>query len=315
MLSSFCPDVVHCHNLFPLLSPAAIRAAWASHTPVVMTLHNYRLMCVSGNFLRDGRSCEDCLGHLPWRGVMHACYQGSKLGSGALATAVSVHRALHTFDRVTLFLADGEFVKQRHEKAGMFAGRIRAKPQFCSATTRRDGPGRYFVYVGRLHPEKGVGVLLEAWRDIDADLVIVGDGPQAASLRASAPARVTFTGELAGDEVPAVLREARALLVPSIWYEGSPRTIVEAYAAGVPVIASRIGALSDVVSDGRTGLLVTAGSPSDWAAAVERLFDDGFSQRLGENAYARWVREFHPERGLAHLEGAYRDAVALARKG
>lgn len=313
LIARFHPDVIHCHNLFPLLSPAVIGTAAARGTPVVMTLHNYRLMCVSGNFLRDGHPCEDCFGHLPWRGVVHGCYQGSVLASGAIAAAVSAHRALRTFDRVALFLADGEFVKRRHLDAGMFAGRIRAKPQFCPATARRVGAGKYFLYVGRLHSEKGVRVLLDAWRDVAAELVIVGDGPEAASLRASAPPRVTFTGQLPGDAIPALMREARALLVPSVWYEGSPRTIVEAYAAGIPVVASRIGALPDVVSDGRSGLLVTPGAVAAWATAVRSLLDDDLAARLGDGAYARWRHEFRPEDGLAHLQRAYRDAIALAR--
>jgi glycosyltransferase involved in cell wall biosynthesis len=300
------PDVIHVHNLYPMLSPAVLRTAAA---PVVMTLHNYRLMCLPATFLRDGRTCEDCLGHGPWRGVVHRCYRGSAAGSASLATALALHRRAGTFRRVTRFLAVSEFVRTKHIEAGIEPDRIAVKPNFVDPLPRRQGPGEYFLFLGRLAPEKGIGPLIEAWREIPARLVVVGDGEERARLAATAPPTVEFHDAVPGDRVGAYLARARALVVPSIWYEGAPRTITEAYAAGVPVIASRCGALPGVVPDGVTGVLAEPGDVPSWRAAVGRLLDDATAVALGDRAFAEWRTSYSPERGIVDLEDAYRAAM------
>jgi glycosyltransferase involved in cell wall biosynthesis len=301
------PDVVHVHNLYPMLSPAVLRTAFA---PVVVTLHNYRLLCLPATFLRDERACEDCLGKLPWRGVAHRCYRGSAGGSAALAASLAVHRRAGTFRQVSAFLAVSEFVRDKHVEAGMDAARIRVKPNFVAAMPRREGPGGGFLYLGRLSSEKGLDRLIGQWRDVPARLEVVGDGPERARLEAAAPENVEFRGAVPPGEVGAYLARARALVLPSICYEGAPRTVVEAYASGVPVIANRNGALPSVVADGVTGLLVDPGSPGGWRDALGRLGDDAASVRLGEGAFAAWHSRYSPEQGLADLEAAYTAVTA-----
>jgi glycosyltransferase involved in cell wall biosynthesis len=301
------PDVVHVHNLYPMLSPAVLRTAAA---PVVVTLHNYRLLCLPATFLRDGRACEDCLGRLPWPGVVHRCYRGSAPGSAALAASLGVHRRVGTFRHVSGFLAVSEFVRDKHADAGMDAARIRVKPNFVAPLPRREGPGGDFLYLGRLSPEKGLDRLVGRWRDIPGRLVVVGDGPDRARLEAAAPNTVEFVGAVPPDQVGGYLAQARALVLPSICYEGAPRTVVEAYAAGVPVIANRNGALPSVVADGVTGLLVDPGNPGGWRDALARLGDDAVSARLGEGAFAAWHSRYSPEQGLADLEAAYTAVMA-----
>src|SRR6266542_5678779 len=156
IMQEFGPDVVHCHNLLPSFSPAVIRVAHSEGSAVVMTLHNYRLMCLPSTFLRDGHVCEDCLGHVPWRGVIYRCYRDSALGSAALATSLSLHRMLHTFDRITLYLAVSKFVRDKYIEAGFPSDRVRVKSNFAWRAARREGPGDYFLFLGRLSPEKGV---------------------------------------------------------------------------------------------------------------------------------------------------------------
>lgn len=302
------PDVVHCHNLFPSLSPTVLRAAHDAGVPTLVTLHNYRLLCLPGTFVRDGRVCEDCLGRSPWRGAWHGCYRGSVGASSALAASVSLHRRLATFDTVTRYLAVSRFVRDRHVLAGMPADRIGVKPNFAWPQPVRRGPGRRFLFLGRLAEEKGVATLLAAWRPSLGTLTVAGDGPLAASLRAAAPAGVEFLGTVPPHDIPTLLRDARALLVPSICFEGQPRTILEAYAAGVPVIASRLGALPELVGDGTTGRLVPPGDAAAWTHVIE-AFDERQAQRLGEGAYARWRAQFTPAAGLRALEDAYRDAI------
>jgi glycosyltransferase involved in cell wall biosynthesis len=307
--AAFRPDVIHAHNLYPMLSPSVLRAAEA---PVVVTLHNYRLLCLPATFLRDGRTCEDCLGRTPWRGVVHRCYRDSAAGSAALATSLAVHRGAGTFGRVAAFLAVSDFVRAKHIEAGFPADRIRVKPNFVAPLPLRKGAGDYFLFLGRLSPEKGLDRLVGVWRDVPARLVVVGDGPEGERLKAAAPDTVEFHGAVAPEQVAGYLREARALVLPSICYEGAPRTVVEAFAAGVPVLANRKGALPTIVEDGATGRLVDPDRPSDWPRAAAALLDDGTSRAMGEAAHREWQARYSPERGLDDLEAAYRAVTAPA---
>jgi glycosyltransferase involved in cell wall biosynthesis len=232
--------------------------------------------------------------------------------SGALAASLAVHRALRTFDRVTRFFAVSRFVRDKYIQAGFSPGQIVVKPNFAWPSPRRSGPGEYFLVLGRLHPEKGVGTVVEAWRDHGAPgrVVVAGAGTEEATLRAAAPPSVQFAGEVPPAQVSGLLSRARALLVPSLWYEAAPRGIVEAYSAGVPVIASRVGALPESVEEGVSGLLVAPGDAKSWAQAAQRLANDAESERLGEGAYRLWEERFSPERGLEQLEACYREALA-----
>lgn len=309
-IREFGPDIVHCHNLVPNLSPAVIRAARSEGRTVVVTLHNYRSMCLPATFLRDGRICEDCLGRSPWRGVVHRCYRGSALGSASLASSLIVHRSLGTFDIPALFLAVSPFVRDKHVAAGFPPHRVRVKSNFAWAAPRREGPGEHFVFLGRLSEEKGLTTLLEAWRGIPAPLLVVGDGPEGDRLREIAPDRVEFRRTVPPSDVPALLRGARALLLPSICYEAQPRVILEAYAAGVPVLASSLGGLPDLVHDGATGFLLLPGDADAWRRGVARLLDDSTSEELGDGALRMWRDRFSPERGIANLQDAYAAALA-----
>jgi glycosyltransferase involved in cell wall biosynthesis len=304
-------DVVHIHNLTPALSPAVIRGVAAEGIPVVVTLHNYRYMCLPATFLRDDRICEDCLGHIPWRGVYHRCYRGSALASGVMATAFTLHGKLGTFGKVAKFLAVSSFVKEKYIEAGFSPESIAIKSNFVWPAEVRDGGGDYFLFAGRLSPEKGIETLVKAWDESLGHLVIVGDGPQGPMLRASAPKGVEFRGFVPGEQIPELLRGARALLFPSICYEAQPRIILEAYAVGVPVIASEIGGISELVSDGATGFLVPPEDVGEWFRTIGRLRDDELATRMGVNALKLWQARYSPEKGLHDLEEAYESAFQM----
>jgi glycosyltransferase involved in cell wall biosynthesis len=304
-------EIVHVHNLFPLLSPAVLRVGSAEGLSVVVTLHSYRLLCLPATFVRDGRICEDCLGRTPWPGVVHACYRGTHVGSAAVAGSLALHRAVGTFEGVHLYLAVSSFLRQKYLEAGWNADRIAVKSNFARPQEQRDGPGEYFLFLGRLAPEKGVDTLMEVWSDVSAKLLVVGDGPEGSRLRSMAPAGVEFLGTVQPSQVASLVRRARAVLVPSRWYEGQPRTILEAYAAGVPVIASRVGGLPEVVEEDTSGLLVGARDRAGWTEALDRLRDDAEAARLGAGAYATWKAFYTPEQGLLSLEQAYRQAASV----
>lgn len=313
-IAAFRPDVLHVHNTFPLLSPSIYWAAQGLGVPVVQTLHNFRLMCPQAMFLREGKVCEDCLGRLPLAGVRHGCFRGSKAMTGVLAAMITVHRGLGTWQRqVDRYIALNEFCRRKFIEGGLPAERIVVKPNFVdlpeAPRMARDG----LLFVGRLSPEKGVATLLEAARSLPAgSLRIAGEGPMSAALDAE-PA-VTRLGVLDAASVRARMGSARALVLPSIWYENFPRTLVEAFACGLPVIASRIGALADLVEDGVTGCFFEPGNAQDltrvlrWALAhPERLAE------MGGAARARYEREFTASRNHDRLVEIYREAMTARR--
>ena len=275
------PAVMHCTNTFPLLSPAAYYAARAEGVPVVQALHNYRLLCPNALFLRDGRVCEDCL-HRPlaWPAVLHGCYRGDRAATAVVAAMTAGHRMLRTWSRaVDLYYTPSEFARRKFLQAGMAADRIAVKPNFVAPDPGPGtGRGGYVVFVGRLSPEKGLDVLLGAWARMGRPvrLRVVGDGPLADVVRAacSRDPRIEWQGWRPAEEVLSIVGEAACLVMPSTWYETFGRTIIEAFARGTPVVASRLGAMAELVDDGRTGRLFTPGDAADLAAKVQRLLAD-----------------------------------------
>jgi glycosyltransferase involved in cell wall biosynthesis len=308
------PDIIHCHNILTGISPAIFRAATRASLPIVMSLHNYRLMCLPGTFLRDGRLCEACLGRSPMPGVRWACYKGSFVASGVLATSISLHRTIGSFDKVTLFSAVSRFLREKHIEGGLDARRVVVKPNFAWPAARR-ARSDYYLFLGRLAVEKGVRTLIEAWRDVDAKLVVAGEGEEANDLRASAPSNVEFLGTIDHDRALTLIGGARALVIPSLWYEGAPRTILEAYAAGVPVLGSRIGAIPELVEEGRSGLLLTPGDPRAWVEGIRAVESESEIARLGEGAYELWERNYRPDAALDALLQLYRRASEMTGAG
>ena len=306
-------DVVHAHNLFPSISPSVLPAARDAGAAVVVTLHNYRYLCLPGTLIRDGRACEVCVGHAPWRGVVHRCYRGSVGGSAAIATSLGVHRTAGSFDAVHRYAAVSDFIRETYERVDFAPRRIVVKPNFAPPAQARTGPGSGFLFLGRLTPEKGIATLLDAWREEPAPretLTIAGSGPEEASLRAKAPAGVRFLGDVPGEQVPALIGSSRAVMIPSVWEEAAvPRVALEAYACGVPVIASDRGALPEGVVHGETGFLVHAEDHLEWRSAIGSVSDDATSTRLGEGALHLWRERYAPAPGLARLEALYEEAT------
>jgi glycosyltransferase involved in cell wall biosynthesis len=215
---------------------------------------------------------------------------------------------------VTRFVAVSRFVRDKHIEGGFPAERITVKPNFAWPAPRREGPGEYFLFLGRLSQEKGLHVLLRAWDLSLGKLVVAGSG-RVSDFMFPAPRGTEFRGSVPPDEVSRLLRHARALIVPSIWYEAFPRAIVEAYAQGVPVIASRLGSLAEVVEDGFSGFLSNPGEPESLTAALERLLVDEESERLGEGAYQLWAKRYTPERNLKDLQSIYGESMLAVGKG
>jgi glycosyltransferase involved in cell wall biosynthesis len=275
------PQVIHFHNTLPLISPAAYYAARAEGVPVVQALHNFRLFCVNGLLFRDGRPCEDCLGKsLSWRGVAHNCYRDSRAASAAVAAMLAAHRLLGTWrNAVSTYIALSEFSRRKFVEGGLPGDKIVVKSNFVYPDPGPGaGNGGYALYVGRLSAEKGVGTLLRAWRSLgDAiPLKIAGDGPLAPTVQEAAAqnAAIQWLRGVSHESVYDLIGGAAFLILPSQWYENAPRVLVEAFAKGTPVVASRLGAMAETVDDGRNGLLFSPGNPEELAAKLRSLFAD-----------------------------------------
>ncbi len=321
------PTIAHFHNTFFLISPSVYSACKEAGVPVVQTLQNYRLICPGAMLLRDGRICEDCVGKvIPWPGVIHGCWRGSPAQTAVVATMLGFHNWFQTWQtKVDIYIALTEFARRKFIEGGLPAQKIMIKPN-CVAKdplpveshdnwgSKRD----YALYIGRLSPEKGLGTLLRAWQRLESvPLKIVGDGPLKEKMRASIVEHVLKAVELLGhrplEEVFHWMGGARFLVFPSQWYEGLPLTITEAFACGLPVIASRLGAMAEIVEDQRTGLLFTPGDAEDLAAKVEWAWSHPKAMaRMGQEARREYETKYTAEQNYEMLMAIYRRALNSA---
>jgi glycosyltransferase involved in cell wall biosynthesis len=310
----FQPDVIHAHNTFPLISPSLYWAAARAGVPVVQTLHNFRLMCLNGVFLREGRVCEDCQGRVPWRGVVRKCYRGSGVASAVLGGMLTLHREIGTYrDKVARYIALTDFCRNKFVEGGLPAARIVVKPNFVDLPAPEVLARRGLLFVGRLSVEKGVATLANAAALLpEAGLRVAGEGPEAAVL--DGKHGVVCLGSLPGDAVRQEMQAAVALVVPSICYENFPRTIVEAFATGLPVIASRIGALAELVCEGETGLLFEPGNPADLAKKMAwALANPQSMAAMGRKARTQYEAEFSANVNYQQLTAIYQAVIGEAR--
>lgn len=315
------PDVAHVHNTWYALSPAVIRALSRAGVPVVLTMHNYRVLCVNGQLFRDGQVCETCVGSHPWHGVRHQCYRGSALLSIPAAATIALHRRLGTWtEDVDVLLAITEEARQRFVEGGLPAERVRIKPNFVFDPGPRTTPAsgsNTVLFVGRLSPEKGVDVLLDAWRraaPAPLELVVLGDGPAREELELSSPG-VRFEGHVPPEEVRRRMLAARALALPSVWQEpADPLVVLEALAAGLPVLASAVGGLPRLLGRTGAGWLIPPGSVTAWREALERLTDGNRVAEASRRGRAVYERCFTEARAARALESAYEAALVRRRR-
>ena len=315
-ISDFKPDVVHVHNFFPLLTPSVYDACREACVPVVQTLHNYRTLCPGALLMRDGRVCEDCIKGSAYRSVLYGCYRGSSLGTIAVARMVEFHRKCGTWrEKVDCFVALTSFSKTKFVEAGFPEEIISVKPNFYDgeaddkSCSDREGA----LFVGRLSKEKGVHLLLKAWRGLDIPIRIVGDGPLLDEVKQSALLAVSTLGQRSGAEVLTQMRRAAFLVMPSVWYEGFPMVIAEAFAHGLPVIASRLGSMAEIVEDGVTGLLFEAGNAEDLAAKVRWAIEHPDEMlQMGRNARSVYEEKYTSEANYRQLMEIYQKAISSA---
>jgi glycosyltransferase involved in cell wall biosynthesis len=318
------PDVLHVHNPFPLLSPAVFHAARGLPIATVWTLHNYRPFCAAATLMRDGAPCTECIDQRsPLPGLVHGCYRGSRAATLPLAAMIDLLGRTGTLSReVDAFVVLTDFQREMVIRAGLPAARVHVKPNFHPAPPLvkpwREREARV-LFAGRLGPEKGVAVLLDAWSLWPGAplLEIAGDGPERGALEARARRhglgdRVRFLGQLTPEEVGRRMGGARLLAVPSLCFEGFPLVVRDAFAAGVPVVASRLGALTQIVEDGGNGFLFAPGDPADLRLRVAEAWSEpGRLEALGAAARLAFERRCTADRSYETLLDVYGAARAV----
>lgn len=314
------PHIVHCANTFPLISPSAYAAARQMGVPVVQTLHNFRLICANAQLLRDGRVCEQCVGKsIGWPALRYGCYRGDRAATAAVAAMLATHRMKGTWaDGVDRYIALTDFAKRKFVEGGLPAERIVVKPNFLPRDPGAGtGEGDFAIFVGRLSPEKGIETLLESWQGVSGniELKIAGDGPLADRVQhaAGADRRIQWLGRLAPDDLLLLIGQARFLVMPSILYETFGLAMIEAFAKGTPVIASRHGAMAEIVAEGRTGLLFEPANAARLADTVNAALGD--TERLLDmrrQARLEYEQKYTAEANYRQLLAVYEAAIGAS---
>jgi len=315
----FKPDIIHIHNLFFIASPSIIYAARKHNIPVVLTLNNYRLLCANALLMRDNEVCELCIHKkFPFHGIKYKCYRGSSAETALVTTITGFHKLISTWkNKVSVFIALNEFSRSKLLKSSLqiSANKMIAKSNFV----RDPGEGNkiredFFLFVGRTVKEKGIHVLAKAFAGIPENkIIIIGDGPEKNSLQEKFRSykNISFIGQMEKQLVKEYMKRCKALICPSIWYEGTPLTIIEAFAAGTPVIASRLGSMAETVSDGFNGLLFTAGDADDLAKKVCIFIKETRdSAMFYQNARQTYLEKYHEDVHYSAILKIYENAIA-----
>lgn len=314
------PDIAHVHNVFPLLSPAVYLALHEAGIPIVQTVHNYRLMCINGLFLKDGYICERCKSGKFFSGFRFKCYRDSYLLSGLYALTIGGHRRWGTFEKIDRFIAPTNFVAEKLAESGLVeASKISILGYFLPAPLPAYGAPDlqepYIVYIGRLSQEKGIFTLLNVMRDMTSlRLKVMGTGPLLEDTKAYIQSHrlhnIEMLGFVDGEEKYRILRSALCCVVPSEWYEVLPFVVLESAAVGTPIVASRVGSLATLVSEGEKGLLFISGDSSDLREKLEFLVTrPDMAIQMGRRARL-WMETAHtPEAHYNALSQIYQQVV------
>lgn len=316
ILIEFKPDIVHVHNFFPMLSPSIYDACLDANIPVIQTLHNYRLICSNAFLMRGGKICEKCIhGNFAW-GIFHRCYQNSIIGSTVLAAMLFIHHKKKTWqNKVDRYIALTRFGKQKFIDGNLPEKKIAFKPNFVKSpglfTKKANSPKKeHAIFIGRLSHEKGVDLLLSAWKKIGFPLHIAGNGPLRYQLEQKTTEQIHLLGHLTEDELNMQMQNSSFLIMPSIWQETFGLVIIEAFAWGLPVIASRLGSMAEIVEDGYTGLHFNPGDVKDLREKIQFLIDHpDVADQMGKNARREYEKKYTPEKNYELLINIYKKTI------
>jgi len=311
-IQDFRPDIIHIHNLFYVASPAILYEAQKNKIPVVLTIHNFRLICSGSLLLRNGQVCELCTQKVfPFSGIKHKCFQNSALKTAQLTFTTGIHKILGTWrNKVDAYITLTDFVKKKLFQSSLQLpeSKVFVKPNFTEDKGWASAESRdnFFLYVGRLSHEKGIRTLLEASKQIDFHLEIIGDGEMRQMVQAFAQQNpnIIYHGFQGQDFILQKMKSCKALLFPSICYEGMPLTLLEAFSTGTPAIISDIDNLNEMVQHQFNGLHFKTGSSEDLAEKIH-YFQQNTTAHYYENARKTYEEKYNPEKNYLRLLEIY----------
>lgn len=312
-------DIVHIHNLFPLITPSAYFACRDAKVPLVHTLHDFRFFCANAFLFRDGNICELCAKKSTINALKYKCFKNSFIASLFVSRYLSKVKQGGYFKIPTKYIALTEFSKQKFSELGIPINKIIVKPNFVENTLTNLAKKKreYFVYVGRLSEEKGIKTLIEAFADVrlrKIHLKILGAGPVETEVKRlvniNGLTNIEFLGMIPKEKVLNYMAESIATIFPSMWYETFGLTIVESFSVGTPVIASNFGTMSFMITPFKTGLLFEKGNPQDLAEKILFLYNNReLAYQMGKNAREEYLQKYTPEVNYNLLMQIYDEAI------
>lgn len=318
------PDIVHVHTFFPFVTPSVYLAANETKKPIVQTLHDFRFFCPQAFFFKNGHICEECIQKGLHKAVFKKCFQNSFIKSTVATTTVYIARKLNIFDKISVFITFTEFGKRKFSQLGIPSDKIFIKPHFLpngynKLNHNNDEKVKHFLFLSRLGDEKGIEFLIDVWQRLtDIPLVIAGSGPLEVNIRKQTESmtNVKYIGFIPHDDIFKELKKAYAVIMPSLGYETFGMTIMEAYSVGVPVVATNLGAMADLVIHGKTGLLFERMNREDLKNKVEWLWDHEKERNsMGESARKEFEEKYTPEKNYKMLMNIYEKAIRMHKKG
>jgi glycosyltransferase involved in cell wall biosynthesis len=308
-------DIVHVQNFFPLFSPSIFYAAQKTKTKIVMSVRNYRLVCPNAMLYVNGEICKLCVGKkIPVHAITKKCYRKDVGASSVVVAMLSVHNFLNTWkNKIDGLICVSHFVKEQLLSAGFENDKLHTKYNFvCSDVLPNYEDGKYYIYAGRLSEEKGITEMLEAFKNSERRLVIVGDGPMREQVENCTKQNnnITWCGKRSLNEIYEMIADAKALIFPSKWHEPFGRTIIEAFAHGTPVIASALGGVKELVTDNYNGFLFDPYKKEDISRAIFEF--ENFKDRSGlrSNCYHSYVSNFTPSINYKQLISIYNKVLS-----
>ncbi|PTL99316.1 MAG: hypothetical protein DA407_16865 [Bacteroidetes bacterium] len=310
-IEEFKPDVIHVHNIFYNASPSVLKAAKKTNTPVIMTLHNYRLLCPGALFLRDSKICTKCKDTtIPYHGIIHKCFQDSYTKSTLLASFIGLNKIKKTWtNKIDRFIVLTPFIKDLllNSSLNIIEEKIIVKPNSTDdlIVDKSKKINNKFLFVGRLSKEKGVDTLVKAFNEIpEMELDIIGSGVLETSLKKIAEKNIKFHGSQNREYIKEKLNTAKALVFPSIWYEGLPNTLIEAFSTGTPVLSSNLDNINQIVISGYNGETFTPNNAKSLANKVLE-FSKKNTVQYGINSRQLYEDTYTHQKNLENLTKIY----------
>lgn len=310
LLDEFKPDVAHLHNIYHQLSPSILTTLKQRGIPIVLTLHDYKLICPNYELFTENKVCMRCKGHRYYNAVLHNCLKESKAMSTLAMFEMYLHKAMQVYERnVDCFISPSQFLKQQVVEWGEQVKRIEVIPNFVTTTaTTAPAVGTDVLYAGSLSRMKGVDLLLDNFRKnhYGSRLLLAGDGP----LQADSNDQIVFLGKLSKTQLQQQLERCRVVVVPSRMHDNFPYAVLEAFAAGKPVIGSQRGGIPELVRHRQTGWLFEPTKPDSLTAALtEALHNDVLVSACGQRALN--VAQLHnPQTHYEALLAVYHSLLA-----